>query len=72
MERVDFTLRANEAMAQEIGKHLYKEGDLEARVERGLDGEIIGGQVLNFRPLDADCGDPWVPWMQWFQSVAQE
>lgn len=38
LERGDFTLRAKAELAQQIGKYLYQEGDLEARIERGLDG----------------------------------
>jgi hypothetical protein len=72
LEREDFTLRATEAAAQAIGKHLYKEGELEARIERGLDGEITGGHILAFTPLDPDVSDPWAPWTHWYQSVTRE
>lgn len=72
LERDTFTLRASERLAQEIAKHLYKEGDVEARIERGLDGEITGGQVLAFHPIDPGDLDPWVPWAQWYQSVTRE
>jgi len=72
LERDEFTLHASEDLARALAKHLYREVEIMAQLERGRDGAILAGKVLSFEPIDVSCEDPWVAWEQWHQALPHE
>ena len=63
---------ATEEQARKLGTELYREVELEALIERGKDGVINGGKVLDFHPVDNDCVEPWDAWRKWYREVNRE
>lgn len=72
LERDEFTLAATEEQARKLGTELYREVELEALIERGKDGVINGGKVLDFHPVDNECVEPWDAWRKWYREANRE
>jgi hypothetical protein len=70
-DEVLFTLDlANEEKARELGRHLYKEVDVEALIVRGLEGGIERGELLDLHVLSDS--EPAEAWREWFRVNASE
>jgi hypothetical protein len=66
-----FTVRLSDIpTAQRLGALLFKEMDVEVRVERDPDGLIIAGELLDFMALTGT--DPLESWRAWFKAAASE
>lgn len=66
-----FTVRLPDIpTAQKLGALLFRDMDVEMRIERDPEGLIIGGELLDFTALTAD--DPLASWRTWFKTAASE
>lgn len=63
----DFTLEAEPEKVREIAAYLYREVEIDARLSRDGDGNIDGGQLHEFVPVED--GDPRPAWREWFSRV---
>jgi len=67
-EEQQFTLTATRDLVQNLGPHVYKEIEIDACVQRDLDGRIREGAVVNFRLLDDE--DATEAWKSWYAANA--
>lgn len=67
-----FSLRTDPNTARELGKHLYREVDVVARVQRSTIGEIVDGDLLEHEIVDEDSqGEAgFEAWRTWFREHA--
>jgi uncharacterized membrane protein YgcG len=65
-----FTLNLSIKFAQEIGRYLYRDLDIVARVHRDADGVIEYGQLQEFIPVTND--DATANWRDWYRDYASE
>lgn len=68
LERKRFSLSITKQQAQDIGKHLLAEVDIDARIRRDTEGNIVSGRLTTFQPVDTE-GDPIAQWKSWFKEV---
>lgn len=65
-----FTLSIDQAEAEAIAKHLYREVDLVARVERTDDGKIADGKAIRFFPVEPVTEEEEADlWRGWFATA---
>lgn len=65
-----FKLNAEPALAKALAERLYEHVDIVAHVERDARQRIVGGDLLEFHPLEAEGG--FEAWQQWFAAAAPE
>lgn len=65
-ETTSFNLTAPEALAKEIGQHLYDWVDVEATLRRDQLGRVVGGELHHFEPVPD--GDGLEAWRAWYRS----
>jgi hypothetical protein len=60
-----FNAALSQELAEQLAKHLYKEVDLVATLERAEDGRITDGYIHHFHPLE-ELEDEAEEWRRWF------
>jgi hypothetical protein len=66
----EFSLAATQQKTMGLGAYLYRDVEVDARIQRGPTGEITGGELLEFYPLAED--DAEQAWREWYQAVGGE
>lgn len=61
-----FTLSVSKEWAILLGKYLYGEVQITARIRRDEDGNIESGNVQEVAPVESD--DPETAWREWFEN----
>lgn len=69
-EAEQFTFHVSEPEAQKLGRHLYEEIDVTARIQRDVDGRIVGGAILDWQPIEG--GSSVAAWREWHAEHASE
>lgn len=71
IEKRPFSLRINRDLAKRLGKVLLTEIDIQAKVQRSVDGSIESGRLTDFEPVDL-AGDTITEWKDWYKKNASE
>lgn len=71
LEKKRFSLTVTKAQAQQLGPHILREIDIDARIRRDSDGHIADGRLLDFSPVDSE-NDASTLWRSWYRENAPE
>jgi hypothetical protein len=71
LEKKRFSLVITKAQAQQLGPHILREIDIDARVRRDSGGYIADGKLLDFSPVDSE-DDAATLWRAWYRENASE
>jgi len=71
IEKKRFSLNITKAQAQQLGPHILREIDIDARIRRDSNGYIADGKLLEFTPVDSE-NDATALWRAWYRENASE
>lgn len=71
LEQKPFSLNITKPQAQQLGPHILRQIEIDARVRRDSDGHIADGKLLEFTPVDSGS-DAASLWRTWYRENASE